>query len=1046
MWIGLLGPLVAVDDAGAAVRLPGARLRVLLAALALSAGKPVAGDALAELVWDAAPPPGFAATLRSHVVRLRRALPGARIEAGDTGYTLSGAGLSLDVAQFGALCSQAGVALRAGEWDKASRAAAGALGLWRGAPLVDVPSQLLRDRAVPRLERLRAQVVEDRAEADLRLGRYGQVAGDLREAVAAHPLRERLHAQLMLALYHGGRQAEALVAYRDARTVLVDELGIEPGPDLRRVHERILAGHSDPGAPQRSADPQSAVRPRQLPAAAGHFTGRREELELLLGLAGSPQPADAPGGTVVICAVDGMAGIGKTALAVHAAHRLADRFDGGQLFIDLHGYTQGHPPREPGQALDTLLRSLGVPPAQIPKDTEERATLYRQRLSGTRTLIVLDNALTEAQVRPLLPGEAGCLALITSRRRLKGLDDAHSLPLDLLPPAQAAALLRAVAGASRVAADNPLLGEIARLCGHLPLALRIAGALLRHRPAWGLDHLATLLRDQRRRVDALADGERELGVVFDLSYAGLDGQHRVLFRRLGLVPGPHVDAYAAAALLECDPDTATGLLEDLVDHNLLIAHAPGRYRLHDLIRAHAAALAAGDPEGERDAALNRLLHYYAHTAQTASIPLARHPKAAADGPAPTHAPTMPGPRDARAWLRAERENLEAASAHARTCALHGHAIALADGLAEILRSDGPFTRALQLHQDAADTAERHSHPAAHANALIDLGTARRLTGDLPGAFEAFTRALVIHRETGNRNGQANALAILGGVRGQTGELSRGAEDLTLALEIYRETGNRNGQATVLNYLGTMRHVAGDLPEATEALSLALEIYRETGNLNGEANALAGLGRVRQWTGDLSGAAEALGRALDISHETGNLNYQANALSDLGRVRRLTGDLPAAGDALARAVEICRAIGHRSGEAIALSELGRVRHQAGDLSGASAALSQALDIFRETGHRSNEAYVLNHYAATVLAANDLPRARTLFQQALAMNRELNKPDDEAVALEGLGECRLATGDTGRGADHLNQALEIFQRLGMSPDAARVRSRLAGLAAA
>src|SRR5581483_10381280 len=307
----------------------------------------------------------------------------------------------------------------------------------------------------------------------------------------------------------------------------------------------VPAGQAAPSAAAR------LPRPRQLPAAAGHFTGRLAELEWLTGLAGLPAPA--AGGTVVISAIDGMAGIGKTALAVHAAHRLSGRFPGGQLFIDLHGYTKDRPPREPGEALGAFLRVLGVPAGQVPGDLEECAALYRQHLAGTRTLIVLDNAVSEAQVRPLLPADPGCLVLVTSRRRLKGLDDARSLSLDLLPPAEAAALLRAVAGPGRAPAGDTVLAEIAGLCGRLPLALRIAGALLRHRPAWSPAHLAELLGDRHQRVHVLADGERDLGAVFDLSYRALGGRHRLLFRRLGLVPGPDADAYAAAALLECDP-------------------------------------------------------------------------------------------------------------------------------------------------------------------------------------------------------------------------------------------------------------------------------------------------------------------------------------------------------------------------------------------------------------------------------------------------------------------------------------------------------------
>ena len=1046
---GILGPLEVVDDAGGQISLP-VRQRTLLAALLVHANRVMSVGELAELVWDGSPAESAAGTLRSYMVRLRRGLGsvGGRIESRNPGYLIRVGPAELDVLRFEALCRDAAAGLRAGEWAETARTSAQALELWRGTPLCDVPSRVLREGFVPPLEQLRVQAMEDHAEARLQLGQHERLIPQLRELTGAYPLRERLHAQLMLALAATGRRAEALEAYRNARRVLVEQLGVEPGPELRTLHERILAGKeaspaAGPPAGQMSVSVAAAdATPRQLPTPPGHFTGRRDELETLTGPEGL---ADMAGGTVVISAIDGMAGIGKTALAVLAAHRLSTRFPDGQLFIDLHGYTKGEPPREPGQALEWLLRALGTPAQRIPEDTEARAALYRQRLAGTSTLIVLDNAVDEAQVRPLLPGAPGCLVLVTSRRRLKGLDDARSLSLGLLPPADAVALLRTVAGPGRSSSADPLLGEIAQLCGYLPLALRIAGALLRHRPAWHLESLAALLRDRHERVRALSDGERELRTVFDLSYTALGEQHSLLFRRLALVPGPQVDAYAAAALLECDPPTATGLLEDLVDHNLLIAHAPGSYRLHDLIRAHAVSLAdQQDPAKDRDAAVDRLMHYYAHTAQLASIPLARHPRPAPNGLAPAYSPALTDTRAARAWLRAERDNLEAAIAHARTHALDSHVIALAAGLAEIMRADGPFARALDLQQTAADAAQRRHDPVAHATALTNLGIAQRLTGDLPSARVVQAQALEIYRKNGHRDGEAHTLTELGTIRYLSGDLPGADTALTQALEIYHETGHYAGEAHTLNELGTVRRLAGDLPAAHAALARALEIYRKTGHRNGEAHTLTELGTVRCLSGDLPRADTALTQALEIYHETGHRNGEAHVLTELGTVRYLHGDLPGADTALTQALEIRRAVGQRVGEARTMVELGVVRRLTGDLPAARAALTQALEIYRETGHRSSEAYALNPYAATIAASGDLRRALALYRQALAMNRELDKPDDEAVSLEGIGECVLADGSREEGIAHLRQALAIFQRLGMTRDAGRIEKRLNALA--
>jgi tetratricopeptide (TPR) repeat protein len=592
---------------------------------------------------------------------------------------------------------------------------------------------------------------------------------------------------------------------------------------------------------------------------------------------------------------------------------------------------------------------------------------------------------------------------------------------------------------------GPLAGEVAGLCGYLPLALRIAGALLRHRPAWDLEHLAGQLRDQHQRVGALSDGDRRLAAVFDLSYASLHAQHQLLWRRLGLVPGPDLDACAAAILAEVDPALATGLLEDLVDDNLLTAYSPGRDRQHDLLRAHAASLTAADPAAEREAATKRLLHYYAHTARRASLPIARYPRPEPGGPAPACAPELADSEIARAWLRTEQPNLEASFGHAGQHGLDSHAIALAAGLAEILLSDGPWARALDICQAAADAASRADQPADHADALTDLGRLRQLTGDYPGAVADLTRALAVYRSLRDCMGEANALASLGRVRAQTGAYPAAGEELGLALDLYRGLGSRLGEANALITLARLRQVTGDHPGATDVLTRALEIYQELSHPHGQASVLVDLGRVRTLTGDYPAAAEALTRALEIYRGTGNRLGEANALTDLGRVREVTGDYPAAGGTLTAALEIYRALGNRNGEAYALTNLGHARHQAGDYPGAGEALARALEIYRAIGNRGNTAWALNSYAATLAASGQRPRALRLYEQALAMNRELNKPDDEAVALEGIAEHHLAAGNPAAGIARLHQALTIYQQLGMARDADRVQSLLARLAA-
>lgn len=1072
---GLLGP-IQVFDGDREIPIRGTRRRAILAALLLNADSVVSFDHLTNLLWGQQQPASATASVYNRISGLRQALGegGARIQAVSPGYLIRVEPGELDTQAFAADCAAGRDALAAAQWQQAADHFRAALARWRGRPLADVPALHGHPR-IAELEENRWEALRGRIEADLHLGRHAALIGELSALIIERPRHEAFHGQLMRALHRAGRQAEALAVFDRLRTTLAEELGIEPSAALLELHATLLNPETNHGVRDRA--------PRQLPADTPAFTGRSDEIERLVKLAADAGSRGAPE-VPMVCAIDGMGGIGKTALAVHAAHRLAGEFPDGQLFLDLHGHTQGRPPRSAGEAAGWLLRAVGVAVEQIPKDGEQAAALYRRRLADSRTLIVLDNAATEEQVRPLLPGGGSCLVLVTSRRRLKALDDVHGVSLDVLSPPEAVALLRTTAGPGRIPVDDPRSSEIAELCGRLPLALRIAGALLRHRPGWPLEHLAALLRDQRRRVPALSDGDRDVAAVFDLSYANLGERHRLLWRLLGLAPGPDLDAYAAAALMDCTATAAAGLLRDLVDHNLLIEHRGERYRLHDLMRVHAQALAAADPAPDRDAALNRLLHYYAYTAQIASITVARQPRLALEGSVPTEAPALPDEDAARAWMHNEHASLDAAFTYAQTNGLDEHTIVMAAGLSEILLYAGPFARALDVHHAAADAAERTGHHVGQAVALTDLGRVRFLTGDYSGASDAATRALEIYRALDNRQGEASAHIDLGRVQHTTGEFAKAGDSHTRALEIYRTLGNRLGEASALSNLGWTHYMSGDYIRARDTLARAIELHHAIGNRLGEATALYHLGSVQPMIGDLSGACETLTRALDLNRACGNRQGQANSLSSLGRVWHTMGRDSEARDAITRAVEIYRAVGSRQGEANALQslgpvlaatgdltgaselltrarelfgtigvrlgeafslvELGRVRNMAGEYSEALDALSRALEICREFGDRSNEAWALNYYAAALAATGRRPEAFACYQQSLAMSRELTKPEDEALALEGLAEWHLADGDTEIVTDYFNQALAIFQRVGMAPDARRVQGRLDGLA--
>lgn len=1045
MWFEILGSLRVVHE-GVQRPITGTRQRIVLCTLLASPNQAVSVDRLAEVVWDGAPPAGTASTLRTYIKRLRRDLGpgvGIRIVTRGRGYLIEVEDTQVDALRFEALCRESSEAVHAGQWAAAAEAATRALDLWHGTPLADVPSQILRDDWLPRLEHLRLQVLEALADAELNLGRHDLAVARLRDLTGRHPLRERFHAQLMLALVRCGRRAEALAAYQAARRVLIEELGVEPGAQLRDLQQRILTGDpelappqpmpqpptAEPArlpAPDRETQPETAppsvspsqapAAPRQLPSAVRHFTGRAGEVERLAALA-RQAGADAAGGAVVISAIDGMAGVGKTALAVHVAHHVAPLFPDGQLFIDLHGYTEGIRPRGPDQVLETFLRALGVPPKQLPENVEERAALYRERLADSRVLIVLDNAAGEAQVRPLLPGSAGCLVLVTSRKRLKGLDDAYSFPLDVLPLPDAVTLFREVArlDAATFGGADPnrdgLVVQIVQLCGRLPLALRIAAALIRHRPAWSLARLVEKLREGRPGLTGFDDGDRELSTVFALSYQTLDEPLRLLFRRLGVVPGPDIDANACAALLGVTAHDAERWLELLVDHNLLSEPAEGRYRLHDLIRLYARALAEPDrresgpadtePDGTA-AAVERLMTYYGQVALLADARIARYQRPGYSGRRPASAPALARPEEAWAWLRAEYANVEACIRYAIDGGRDDLLITLANGMTTLLRIDGRWPQAIAVHTAALAATRRLGDRLAEATTLSSLGDVRRVAGDFAGA----------------------------------------TRDLDQALERYRELGDRRGQANTLSSLGTVRMLTGDFPGALAALDTALEHYHRLGDPHGRAVALNSSGPVRLMTGDYQGALRDFEQARDLFREAGYRQGHATALTSLGAVRQRVGDHAGAIRDLTEALDLLRGLGYRQGRANALTLLGTARRLTGDLPGAVRDLEQALEVFRDLGSPDGEAFALNHYAAAIGATGDHARALSLYRDALRLALDVDTPDEQAHALEGIGECLLHAEDPPAAAEHLNQALDIYKRLGMQ-DVDRVEERLAAL---
>ena len=825
-------------------------------------------------------------------------------------------------------------------------------------------------------------------------------------------------------------------ARRDTARMLADALNLT-GPTraefeaMARGRARVGGRPSDAGGAVDTALGTAgiATATRTLPRDIASFTGREAELrELMEAAADSASISKVVG----IHAIGGMAGIGKTAFAVHAAHRLAYRFPGAQIFLALHGHTPGQRPVDPTDALAHLLLTAGVPVQQIPSGLEERMALWRDRLADKQLLLVLDDAASSEQVRPLLPSGGGSIVLVTSRRHLSALEDARAISLDTLPPEEAAGLFIRLAARSGPSLDDMAVGTITRLCGYLPLAIGMLARQLHHHPAWSPADLAADLAAAGGRLELMQAEDRSVAAAFNLSYQDLTETQQRLFRLLGLHPGPDIDSYAAAALSDADLASARRDMQALYDQYLLTEPARGRYGLHDLIREHARALTAAEPPAETDAALNRLLDYYWHTAEIADRCLSRRtrsrPVSAIQAIAPTAVPNLPDCIRALSWVRAERSNLLACLDYAAITGRHARIVTLTAGLNSLLRHDGPWADATSRHLGAVQAARRVDDRPGEAGALHDLGIIRNLVGDYPGAASALEAALEICRDIGDRLGEANALEHLGVVRRRSGDFPGSTEILQAALGISAELGDLLGQANALTGLGIVRYQMGAYLPAAEDLQAALRISRDLGDLLGQANTLSYLGIVLQHRGDHQGAAEALEEALRISRDLGDPLGQANALTELGVVRRRGGDHAGAADVLEAALVIHRDLGNRVGQANALNYLGVVRRLTGDYPGGADALQAALRIYRSIGDLGGEVEALNEVATLDRERGDLVAAQATYRLALQLARDTASAWDEANALAGLARCELAAGPRSGAEAGLREALEIFERIG------------------
>ncbi|MEV4757015.1 BTAD domain-containing putative transcriptional regulator [Micromonospora sp. NPDC049559] len=908
MEFRLLGSVEIRSAAGEVVRLNRRQERLALAVLLLEPRRVVTAERLVTLLWDQDPPPAARTILQSLMSRVRAALAvaagdvhqPARLLARGGGYLLQVQPESIDLHRFRRLVDEA----RAVEDpDLRSARLAEALDLWRGPALADAASGATRERLCGSLEELRFAAISDRIDAELAAGRHPELIAELFRLTDEHPLRERLHAQLITALDRCGRRAEALDAYQRARRLLIAELGLDPGPQLRALEASIIA----------EAVPAVAapVVPAQLPPDLAGFVGRAGYLDQLDTLG----TAEFTGVATGICVITGTAGVGKTTLAVHWAHRIRTRFPDGQLYVNLRGADPDAAVTSPADAVAAFLTALAVPPERIPEALDARVALYRSLVADRRILVVLDDAYDEAQVRPLLPSAAGCLVVVTSRNRLSGLvarEGARPVTVALLTAAEAHELLVSRLGVARVAAEPDAVREIVRLCAGLPLALVVVAARAVTNPGFALAAVAGELRAAGGGLDAF-DGESPASgvrAVFSWSYRTLRPDAARLFRLLGLHPGPDLAGTAAASLAGLPVGRARSLLTALTTVHLVTELSPGRYALHDLLRAYATELAhAHDPEADRRAALGRVLDYYLHTARAAARVLYRSldPIELAE-PAPgVTVEQLPDHGAVLDWLTAEHPALLAALDHAAGHGFDRHTWQLAGTLTPFFLRIGRWRHV--LHRAVLDTAHRVTDPAGrgHIHRSLAVGLTGLRRGD--EAYVHLQRALGLYRQAGDLVLQANAHQGLTWVRERQGRYREALRHAEECLALYRAAGAEVRTFQALNNVGWCHARLGDYARALVYCEIALERAVESGDTHGQGAAYDSLGYIHGGLGDRRRAVGYYRRALDLYRADGSRYLETRTLDHLGDLHQAAGDREAARAAWTGAAQILDELGH-----------------------------------------------------------------------------------------------------------------------------------------
>ncbi|WP_327327073.1 AfsR/SARP family transcriptional regulator [Streptomyces sp. NBC_01210] len=943
MKFTVLGPVRGWRD-DVELKLGPPKQRALLGLLLVRAGQPVSLSDIVDVMWGPAPPDSAVNVVHRHVGAVRRLLqpglaaraPGDMLIRSSGGYRLDADADGLDLLRFRGLAEQGRRAAEAGSLREAAELLTQSLALWQGVTAAGLPEEVRSHPVFTTVDRERLAAVTQAAGLALRTGTADRVLPALQKSAAQHPLDEALQGMLMQVLAATGRQAEALEVYGTVRAKLSELLGISPAPELRAAHEQVLrrtdsaptASRPDrsprpdpkptPGVPPVERQSSTAVRPAQLPAGLAAFTGRHAELTRALALL--PGPKDArPSTTVVISAIDGMAGIGKTTLAVHLAHHVAHRFPDGQLYLNLRGFDPTGSVMTAPEALRTFLHALGVAPQHVPTEPDAQAALYRSLLAGRRVLILLDNVRDSQHVRPLLPGAPGCLVIVTSRNQLHGLiatDGAHPLTLGPLTAEEAREALVRRLGAGRVAAEPEAVEAIIRLCGQLPLALAVVAARAATRPDFPLASVAAELGSSHGNLDAFAgtDPSTDIRTVFSRSYDILDPEASRLFRLLALHPGgPDFSAPVAASLIGLPVRRTRALLAELTRAHLLIEHTAGRHTFHDLLRAYANELAQDiDTDGTRQVARHRMFDHYLHTAHAAATLLAPHRvqltplSLLQPGTGPE---LLPDHERAAAWLGTELSVLRSVIEQAASTGYLVHAWQLAQALDLFLDRRGRWQDQLSIQRTALDAARRLGDRLGQAHAHRALGFACVRLQRNDEAQSHLRQALALFTECGDRAGQARTRRSLAFMANGRGRHHEALGHYQHALDLYRSCEIVSGQASVLNETGWTHILLGQYESALERCGQAVELHLRIDDPNGEAAAWDSLGCAHHHLGQYEQALTCYGRALVIYQDISDHGLEADTLAHIGDTHDAQGDRVSANDAWQRALAILTEMGH-----------------------------------------------------------------------------------------------------------------------------------------